>query len=193
LSLAVNSNKPFLTGPAKLKGKLVIPQGDEKVLDKMVLDAQIGIEDAKWTSAAVRQELESLSRHAEGKPSDEEAGSAVSNLFGRFHVENGVVNFSSVSFSVPGASVDLTGTYKVVSGEIDMKGHLKLQAKLSKTVTGVKSFFLKAVDPFFEKNGAGTDIPVTITGTRDNPVIAVSIFHKKIERKPGDSKNSASN
>jgi hypothetical protein len=191
LSLAVNSNKPFLTGPAKLKGKVVIPQGNEKVLERMVLDAQIGVEEATWTSAAVRQKLESLSRHAEGKPSDEEAGSAVSNLFGRFHLENGVVNFSSVSFSVPGASIDLAGTYKVVSGEIDMKGHLKLEAKLSQMTTGAKSFFLKVLDPFFKKDGAGTEIPITVTGTRENPVIGVTVLHKKIEKKVSEPKNSS--
>jgi hypothetical protein len=191
LSLALNSDKPFLTGPAKLKGKLVIPEGDEKMIDKMVLDAQIGIADAEWTSAAVREKLESLSRHGEGKPNEEDAGSAVSDLFGRFHMEKGVVTFSKVSFNVPGAAVELAGTYKLVDGEIDMKGDLKLQAKLSQTVTGVKSFFLKAVDPFFEKNGAGTDIPVTVTGTRDNPVISASILHKKIEKKLGQPKNSA--
>jgi AsmA-like C-terminal region len=191
LSLAINSEKPFLTGPAQLKGKLVIPQGDEKVVDRMVLDAQIGIAGAKWSSAAVRGKLESLSRRAEGKPTDEEAGSAVSNLYGRFHLENGVVNFSSVSFSVPGASIDLAGTYKLVSGEIDMKGHLKLQAEISQTVTGAKSFFLKVLDPFFKKNGAGTEIPITITGTRDKPDIGVTIFHKKIEKKLSEPKNSS--
>jgi len=190
LSLALNSNKPFLTGPAKLQGELVIPEGNEKVIDKMVLDAQIGIADAKWTSEAVREKLESLSRHGEGKPEDEDAGSAISDLYGRFHMEKGVVTFTKVSFSVPGAAVNLAGTYKLVGGEIDMKGDLKLQAKLSQTVTGVKSFFLKAVDPFFEKNGAGTDVPITVTGTRDNPVIGVSIFHKKIEKKIGGSKNA---
>lgn len=190
LSLAVDSNKPFLTGPAKLKGKLVIPEGDEKVIDKMVLDAQIGIADAKWTSETVRAKLESLSRHGEGKPNEEEAGSAVSDLYGKFHMEKGVVTFSKVSFSVPGAAVELAGTYNLVGGELDVKGDLKLQAKLSQTVTGVKSFFLKAVDPFFEKNGAGTDIPITVTGTRDHPVIGASIFHKKIEKKLGESKNA---
>ena len=190
LSLALNSNKPFLTGPAKLKGKLVIPEGNEKVIEKMVLDAQIGIADAKWTSEAVREKLESLSRHGEGKPGDDDAGSAISDLYGQFHMEKGVVKFSKVSFSVPGAAVELAGTYQLVGGEIDMKGDLKLQAKLSQTVTGVKSFFLKAVDPFFEKNGAGTDIPITVTGTRDNPVIGVSILHKKIEKKISGSKSS---
>jgi VCBS repeat-containing protein len=190
LSLAVNSKKPFLSGPANLKGKLVIPQGNQKVLERMVLDAQIGVEEGQWTSAAVREKLESLSRHGEGKPSDEDAGSAVSNLYGRFHLENGVVNFSSVSFSVPGASIDLAGTYKLVSGEIDMKGHLKLQAELSQTTTGAKSFFLKVLDPFFKKDGAGTEIPITITGTRDKPDIGVTILHKKIEKKLGGSNSS---
>jgi hypothetical protein len=185
LSLAVNSEKPFLTGPAKLQGKLVIPQGNEKLLEKMVLDAQIGVDEAKWTSAALREKLEALSRHAEGKPSDEEAGSAVTNLSGRFHLENGVVNFSSVSFGVPGASIDLAGTYKLVSGEIDMKGHLKLEAELSQTMTGAKSVFLKVLDPFFKKDGAGTEIPITVTGTRDNPTIGVTVLHKRIEKKLG--------
>lgn len=190
LSLALNSDKPFLTGPAKLKGKLVIPEGHEKVMEKMVLDAQVGIADAKWASETVREKLESLSRHGEGKPEEEDAGSAISDLYGRFHMEKGVVTFSKVSFSVPGAAVELAGTYKLVGGELDMKGDLKLQAKLSQTVTGVKSLFLKAVDPFFEKNGAGTDIPITVTGTRDNPVISVSILHKKIEKKLGSSKDT---
>jgi len=35
-------------------------------------------------------------------------------------------------------------------------------------VTGTKSFFLKAVDPFFRKNGV-TEIPIKITGTKDAP------------------------
>jgi hypothetical protein len=187
LSLAVNSDKPFLAGPAKIKGKFTIPQGDEKVLQKMILDAQIGIEDAKWSSQTVRAKLESLSRHAEGKPSDEGEGSSVSDLRGSFHLENGVVTFSSLTFSVPGAGITLVGTYNILGGDIDMQGHLMLQAKLSQTVTGVKSFFLKAVDPFFSKNGAGTDIPITITGNRESPVIGVSVFHKKIEKKLGGS------
>jgi hypothetical protein len=191
LSLALNSSKPFLTGPANLRGRLVIPQGEEKVIERMILDVQIGIPDATWTSEAVRDKLKALSRHAEGKPGDEEAGSSISDLYGSFHMEKGVVHFSSVSFSVPGASMQLAGTYKLVSGEIDMRGDLKLQAKLSQTVTGAKSFFLKALDPFFEKNGAGTDIPVTITGTRDNPVIGVSILHKKIEKKLRERKSSS--
>ncbi len=189
LSLAMNSDKPLLSGPAKIKAKLVLPPGKEKVLEKMILDGQIGIDDAQWSSEEVREKLESLSRHAEGRPSDEDAGSAVSDLRGNFHLEKGIVKFSNLTFSVPGATIDLVGTYKIQGGDLDFNGHLQLQAKLSQTVTGAKSFFLKALDPFFTKDGAGTVVPISITGTRDHATVGVTVFHKKIERKVGDTKS----
>jgi hypothetical protein len=191
LSLAMNSDKPILTGPAKIKAKLVLPPGDEKVLDKMILDGQIGLDDARWSSPEIRKTLESLSRRAEGKPADDDAGSAVSDLRGNFHVEKGIIHFSNLTFSIPGAAIDLAGTYRLVGGEIDLSGHLRLQAKLSQTVTGTKSFFLKALDPFFEKNGAGAVIPISISGTRENPTVGVTIFHKTIEKKLGDPRSPA--
>jgi hypothetical protein len=57
-----------------------------------------------------------------------------------------------------------------------------MQAKLSQTATGAKSFFLKAVDPWFSKNGAGTELPITITGTEEQPVLGITVFHKKIAK-----------
>src|SRR5580698_1684179 len=188
LSLAMNSDKPVLTGPAKIKAKLLLPPGKEKVLDKMILDGQIGIDDARWSNPEVRKALESFSRRAEGKPGDEDAGSAVSDLRGKFHMEKGIINFSTLTFGVPGAAIDLVGTYHILGGELDFNGHLRLQAKLSQTVTGTKSFFLKALDPFFEKNGAGAVLPISIRGTREEPTIGVTIFHKKIEKKIGETK-----
>jgi AsmA-like C-terminal region len=187
LSLALNSDKPVLSGPAKIKVRLLLPPGKEKALEKMILDGEVGIEDALWASPEIRQKLEGLSRRAEGKPGDDDAGSAVSDLKGKFHVEKGLVTFSSLTFGVPGAAIDLAGTYDIRGGQLDFNGHLRMQAKLSQTVTGTKSFFLKALDPFFEKNGAGTEVPLSISGTRDNPNIGVTVFHKTIRK---DLKNN---
>ena len=89
-----------------------------------------------------------------------------------------------------GSSGTPAGTYTITSGAMDLQGHLRLKAKLSQMATGKKSFFLKALDPFFEKNGAGTELPISITGTREQPTIGVSVFHKKIEKKLGSPKNS---
>jgi hypothetical protein len=190
LSLAMNSTRPLMSGPVKIKAKLIIPPGKENTLDKMILDGQFGVEDATWSNPELRERLKSLSRAAEGKPGDEDAGSAVSDLKGSFHLEKGVINFHNLTFSVEGADISLAGTYDLRGGELDMKGTLRLQAKISQTVTGVKSFFLKAVDPFLSKNGAGTELPLTITGTRDKPVFGVSVFHKTIKKGLGDSKDS---
>ena len=185
LQLAINSDKPFLRGPIRVVAKLSLPPGKQKVIDKMNLDGTFAITNGHWASAELREKLESFSRHAEGKPEDEDAGSAVTDLKGRFVLKNSVITFSKLTFSVPGAGVELAGTYDIHSQKIEMQGHLRMQAKLSETVTGAKSFFLKAIDPFFSKNGVGTELPITITGTQEAPVFGVSIFHKKIERQLG--------
>jgi VCBS repeat-containing protein len=64
------------------------------------------------------------------------------------------------------------------NGALDFHGALRMDAKLSQTMTGAKSFFLKAVDPFFSKKGAGTYVPIKITGTKDHPIYGQD-FHRK--------------
>jgi hypothetical protein len=193
LALAINSDKPFMMGPAKIKAKLTIPPGKVKVLQKMILDGKVNIANANWSDPKVRDKLESLSRHAEGKPNEEDAGSSVANLYSDFKLDKAIINFRNLTFSVPGAKIDLAGNYDIGEGNLDFKGHLRLQAKLSQTVTGKKSFFLKAVDPFFSKNGAGTLLPITITGKRDAPTLGVSAFHKTFKKSlGGDDKDDKS-
>jgi hypothetical protein len=65
---------------------------------------------------------------------------------------------------------------------MNFRGKLKMKAKLSQTTTGVKSFFLKAVDPFFKGKGAGTVIPIKITGTKDSPSFGLD-FHDPANKK----------
>jgi AsmA-like C-terminal region len=187
LNLAINSSQPLLTGPVKIKAKLTIPPGKEHVIEKMILDGTFSMDDAKWSSASLRERLASLSRHGLGTPQNEETGSAVSELNGNFLLKDGVLLFRSLTFSVQGAAVDLKGTYALRHGELDLAGHLRLQAKLSETVTGKKSFFMKPLDPFFAKDGAGTVLPIHISGTRDNPVFGVTVFHKTFDRHLGQN------
>jgi hypothetical protein len=189
LSLAVNSDEPFMTGPAKIKAKLLLPPGKQKVLEKMILDGQVGVADARWSSAEIRDKLQSLSRHAEGQPENQDAGSSIADLRGDFRLAKGVIAFRKLTFAVPGAQLALQGIYDIGESRLDFSGHLRLQAKLSQTVTGKKSFFLKAVDPFFSKDGAGTLLPITITGTRNAPTLGVSVFHKTIKKQLGGEGN----
>src|SRR5262249_15912017 len=143
LKLATRSEKPILAGPVKIKAKVVLPPGKERALEKIALDGKFGVEGGNWSNVTVREKLESLSRQALGKPEDENAGSAVSDLRGDFFVEKGVLHFRKLAFVIEGASVDLAGTYTLHQGQLDLSGHVALQARLSQTVTGAKSFFLK--------------------------------------------------
>jgi hypothetical protein len=106
----------------------------------------------------------------------------VSELRGNFKVSNGVVTFSHLSFAVAGASLQLNGTYSLDSTEMDFHGKMMLQAKLSQTTTGAKSFFLKIVDPFFKGKNGGTELPIKIIGTKDHPTFGLD--------RGGDSKKS---
>ena len=72
-------------------------------------------------------------------------------------------------FTVEGARVALGGNYGLPSQKLDFEGSLFLDAPLSKTTTGFKSLLLKIVDPLFRKQGAGTVLPIVVSGTVDQP------------------------
>ena len=81
-----------------------------------------------------------------------------------------------LTFEVPGAKVQLAGGYSLQAEELDFKGQLLLDAKISETVTGIKSVLLKAVDPLFtQKDGSGSAIPIKIAGSRSAPVFGLDV------------------
>ena len=109
-----------------------------------------------------------------GKPKDEDAGSDVTDLAGRFALKDGLLIFRDLTFQVSGALVQLSGSYGLKDENLDLHGKLHLQAKLSQTMTGFKSVLMKAVDPFFRKNGE-TVLPIRITGNREHPSIGLDL------------------
>jgi hypothetical protein len=182
LRLTVKSDKPLMVGTVTLKARINIPETPEDLVERMKLDGQFDVSDARFTSDAVQGKIDSLSRRSQGEPKDMELGDAASKLQGKFKMEKGVIDFSNLSFGVAGADIELAGTYSLDSGEMDFRGKLKMKAKLSQTTTGMKSFFLKAVDPFFKGKGAGTVIPIKITGTKDSPSFGLD-FHDPANKK----------
>jgi AsmA-like C-terminal region len=193
LQLATKSTQPMMSGLVNLRTKMALPPGKVKVLDKLTLDGEFDVTDARFASSDVRDKLASFSRHALGEPDNPDAGSAISDLRGKFNLKNGVIKFDRLTFSVPGAVIKLNGTYKLRGEDLDFTGELRMEAKLSQLVSGKKSIFLKAVDPFFSKRGAGTLIPITITGTRDKPTLEFSMFHRKMKKSFGSDKNASGN
>jgi uncharacterized protein involved in outer membrane biogenesis len=177
LRLAVHSDKPILRGAARLQARLVIPPEKKKVIDKLRLRGEFVLSQATFTDASVQTKLTGLSRRGQGMNQGETMGDVLSNLRGRFVVENAAARFSSLTFSVPGAAVELAGRYGLRDELIDFRGKLKMQASLSQVAGGgVKGFFLKAFDPFFKKPDAGMVLPIKIAGTRKNPKFGLDMF-----------------
>lgn len=182
MQLAVKAGKPPLTGNVTLHTKFDLPAGEGDVTEKLKLLGRFGVEHAIFTDPEVREKVQSLSRKGQGKPDDEDAGSSISNLRGQFAMGGGMITFRNLMFEVPGANVQLNGTYALSDEKLDFYGTLRLKAKLSQMTTGVKSFFLKAVDPFFRK-GDVTELPIKITGTREHPSFGLDLHHKEEKKK----------
>ena len=183
LYLTVKNDPPIMTGPAKFKAKIDIGEGTPDILERMTIDGQFGVAGARFSSDQVQEKIDTLSRKAQGHPKDADIEDVVSNLNAKFRVDKGVVGFSQLSFGVPGADVALTGSYGLDSSEMDFHGKLLMQAKLSQTTTGAKSFFLKAVDPFFKGKSGGSEVPIKITGTKDHPSFGLDLHQGNDQKK----------
>jgi hypothetical protein len=182
LLLTVKYNPPMMTGAARLKTQVDIPEGDEDLLDRLKLKGQFGASDARFTSPSVQGKIETLSRKAQGNQKDADTGNGASELQGGFQLDKGVITFSQLSFSLTGASLELNGTYNIESSEMNFHGQLRMQAKLSQMTTGKKSFLLKAIDPLFKGKHAGTVVPIEISGTKDNPSFGIDLHIPKIQK-----------
>lgn len=176
LRLAVKSTQPILTGSVSLRTKIAIPpRKDLDMIDRLNLQGRFGISEAQFTSTSVQGKIDALSRRGRGEPRAIDEESALSSLVGQFTLRDAVARFSKLTFGVPGAIVALNGSYNLQSETLDFRGALRLQAKLSQTTTGMKSFFLKVADPLFKRKDAGAVLALRVTGTREKPSFGVDM------------------
>ncbi len=177
--LASHESTPLLTGVLALNASLDVPPGTTPVLRRMTMDGHFALDQAQFTNPGVQARMRELSLRGQGKlqelkspePTDVQA-----DILGDFRVVRGVITLPKLAFAVPGAGIDLKGTYGLQDGALDFVGNAMMQATLSKMVGGWKGFLLKAADPFFKKDGAGADIPIHIHGTAKDPKIGIN-FH----------------
>jgi hypothetical protein len=181
LKLAVRTDPPVMTGVVRLKTDFDLPPGDPVVSDRLKLAGRFDIEQAHFTNENIQNKIDALSMRSLGKPklARENLTDVVSSdLSGVFNLKEGVINFSQLQFEIPGTRVDLTGKYSLDGNQFDFHGKARLDAKLSHLVTGWKSILLRPADPFFSKDGAGTELPVKVTGTKSEPHFGSDFGHK---------------
>jgi hypothetical protein len=186
LKLAVRTDPPIMTGMVKLKTKFDLPPGDPEFANRLKLAGTFQVSRAHFTNQKIQGKVDALSMRSQGKPKlaqDNIPDNVRSDLSGVFNLANGLISFSQLQFEVPGTRVNLTGIYSLDGNQFDFHGKARLDAKLSHTVTGWKAILLKPADPFFSKNGAGTEIPVKVTGTKSEPHFGSDFGHKDHDRK----------
>ena len=188
--------RPFLHDEAPLAGAVSLrshaylaPSREGlKFLQRLQVDGSFDIPAERLTSRATEKELSAFSGRARGlKPAEEvstpggQSGSAdvLSSLAGRTKIRNGVVSTDRLSFDMPGAGVDLNGTFNLHDLTVHMLGNLRMQADISHVTTGFKSLLLKPLIPFFKKDNAGAVIPIAVTGGPGQYKVSQNLLHHK--------------
>jgi hypothetical protein len=179
LLLGVHAKRPPMTGTISFHTKLVIPPGGAQIAKKLKLEGGFQAVDARFSQLNIQEKVDMLSHRGRGDPHDSRSGAVLSDFQGRFDLNRGIIAFESLSFRVPGVTVSLHGNYGLLDQSLDFHGTARLEAKLSQTTTGFKSFLLKAINRFFEKKNAGAVIPIKIQGTRDKPSFGLDTHKKK--------------
>jgi hypothetical protein len=181
LRLASHSGAPLLTGDLTLKTALEIPPGKETVLERLTLNGNFSLDDADFTSAKIQDWVGELSLRGQGDPkAAKSAGADVrSAMQSDFQMSGEKVTLPDLKYTVPGAEIDLKGTYGIDGSTLDFVGTARTEAKVSQMVGGWKGLLLKPADRLFEKDGAGTLVPIHISGTREDPKFGVDFKHVK--------------
>jgi hypothetical protein len=176
MRLAVKSPKPPLLGRVDLTTTFLLPAGEATVADRLQLDGQFAIVEARFTNFDVQRRITLLSQRGRGDDDGNGTGErVVSNVKGRFRLRNARLAFTHLTFGVPGSQVVLDGTYDLHSENIDFAGDLLMDASLADMTHGIKSVLARLAQPFFRRPGGGTRIPIRIAGSRSNPSFRLDV------------------
>lgn len=183
---------PLLSGALKMNTSLDLPPGKEAISDRLRLNGSFSLENVQFTNANLQNRIDELSLRGQGKPQEAKQSNPVavqSAMQSDYQMVNGVVTLPNLKYTVPGAEIDLAGTYGVAGGKLNFKGSAKMEATVSQMVGGWKGLLLTPLDRFFKQGEAGTVVPVVIEGTRKDPQFTIDFgrFKKTVPQSPGES------
>ena len=182
LASAPRRTTPLLTGNVAVKANLHVPPGPAPVHEKMTLAGTFALDQVRFTSAKIQERIEELSLRGQGRPGEvktTDPATMRSRMEGTFKLGGGVMTLPALRYTVPGADIQLKGTYGVDGGALNFAGTAKLDAPVSKVVGGWKGLLLKPADRYFRKDGAGTEVPIHIEGTREDPKFGIDFDRMK--------------
>ena len=200
LKLGVKTEPPVMTGDLTMHTKFHLPPGQGTVLDRLHLKGNFEITNVHFTSDKIQGKVDELSLRGQGKPKEakevkeakDEHPDIASDMRGNFELGDQKITITDLNYRVPGAEVAMNGVYTLDGDTFNFHGVARMQAKVSEMVTGWKSWALKLADPLFMKHGAGTEVPIEVTGTRSEPHFGVEM-DKLFGHKDKDQNNGTQN
>ena len=175
MRLSVKSKEPPMVGDIALHADFTLPPGEADVVDKLILAGEFDV-DGRFTDRTVQEKLTGMSKRASGEDGDSVGSNVMSGLSGRFKLRHASMTFSDLQFAIPGATVKLHGNYGLRSEQLEFDGTLEMKATISEAAGGgMKSIFLKLVDPLFRKGKAGAVLPIKVRGTRNDPKFGLDV------------------
>ena len=196
LKLGVKTEPPVMTGDLTMHTRFHLPPGEESVIEKLALQGNFQITNVHFTNEKMQAKVDELSLRGQGRPKEikEPHPDFASAMQGKFTLAAQKITISDLNYTVPGARVSMNGVYTLDGEQFNFQGVARMDAKVSEMVTGWKSVMLKLADPLFMKNGAGTEVPIEVTGTRSEPHFGVQmdkILHKD-KQKNGEADSPSS-
>ena len=178
LGLFTSARAP-MSGEIALRATTELPPGREPFLHKLRLEGSFNIAKGTFSTPKTQRGVDELSAGARGQNKDDPEN-VLSDLKGQVKLVEGLAHFSELSFSIPGAHADMRGTYGVDEPHrINLHGQMRVETRISKTTSGMKSFVLKIIDPVFKKKKKGEIVPVHILGTYEKPDFGLDLGNKQ--------------
>ena len=183
LLLFAQAERAPMSGVTSFRAKVTLPPGGRPFLQKVELQGDFGIDAGTFSNSNTQEGVNHMSQGAlfggqdrsKAEKKEEESETVLSDLKGHVVLQDGIATFSDLSFSVPGASARMQGTYNLINEKIDLRGTLKTESPPSNTTSGVKALMLKVLNPFFKKKSVGYVMPVKITGTYGHPLFGLDL------------------
>jgi hypothetical protein len=159
-------------------------------LKRLKVDGTFNVPGERLTDQATEQKLSAFSERAQGAKTsksdpasaDQASGSStdvLSSLNGQARIRDGVLSTQRITLQIPGASVDLSGSFNLRDRTVHLVGNLRMESDISHTTTGFKSVLMKPLIPFFKKDKAGAVIPIAVTGGPGGYKVTQDILHRK--------------
>jgi len=188
LRLCSKGGPPLLTGGVTVKTTLHIPaekpDAPRPIQERIQLKGHFTLNQVVFSREKIQDGIRQLSLRGQGRPKDmktTDASSIDSTMDGDFQMQGAVITLPELTYSVEGAAIHLSGTYGVEGGALNFTGNAKMQATVSAMVGGWKGLLLSPLDRYLRKDGAGTEVPIYIRGTRDQPKFGVD-FGKMLSK-----------